>query len=162
MMTTDRPARSADRRAVPPSGARLLVRSAASTAVLGLLGAAVAALVDGGAAASGVLVGVGLVLVVLVGGSLMVDAVAGVLPVASLMVALLTFTLQVVLVLLLLAALDSSGLLEDVLDRGWLGGGVIGATMLWLAVQVRLHTTTRLPVYDLADAGPGRLDEGGH
>lgn len=162
MMTTDRPARPADRHAVPPSGARLLVRSAASTAVLGLGGSAVAALVDGRAAALGVLAGALLALAVLAGGSLALDGVARVLPAASLLVALLTFGLQVVLVLVALVALERSDLLGASLDREWLGGALIGATLIWLAVQLRLHTTTRVPVYDLPDAGPHRAGQGGH
>ncbi len=162
MMTTDRPARTADRRAVPPSGARLLVRSAASTAVLGLLGALVAGLVDGRPAALGVLVGLTLALLVLAGGSLALNSVARVLPAASLLIALLTFALQVVLVLVVLLALERSGLLGASLDREWLGAALIAATIIWLAVQLRLHTTTRVPVYDLPDPSPRRADEGGH
>ena len=162
MKTTDRPARSADRRAVPVSGTRLLVRSAAATAALGLLGAAVAALLDGRSAALGVVAGAALALAVLAGGSLALDGVARVLPAASLLVALLTFALQVVLVLVALVALERSGLLGTTLDREWLGGSLIGATLIWLAVQLRLHTTTRVPVFDLPPAGPPRADEGGH
>ncbi len=162
MMTTERPARSADRRAVPPSGARLLLRSAATTAMLGLVGAVVAAQVDGRAAALGVVVGAALAVVVLAGGSLALDGVARLLPAASLLVALLTFTLQVVLVLLALVALERSGLLSGSLDRQWLGGALIGATLIWLVVQLRLHTTSRVPPFDLPDDSPRRADEGGH
>lgn len=162
MMTTERPARSADRRAVPPSGARLLLRSAAATALLGLVGAVVAALVDDRAAALGVVVGAALAAVVLAGGSLALDGVARLLPAASLLVALLTFTLQVVLVLLALVALERSGLLGGSLDRQWLGGALIGATLIWLVVQLRLHTISRVPVFDLPDDTPRPADEGGH
>lgn len=162
MMTTDRPARSADRRAVPASGVRLLLRSAATTALLGLVGAVVAAAVDGRAAALGVVVGAALAVVVLAGGSLALDGVARLLPAASLLVALLTFGLQVVLVLVALVSLERSGLLGGSLERQWLGGALIGATLLWLAVQLRLHTTARVPVFDLPDDSPRRADEGGH
>lgn len=162
MMTTDRPARAADERAVTTTNTRLLVRAAVLTVALGVVGAAVGTLLDGRSAGAGVLVGTALVVVVLVGGSLVVDTVAGLLPVASLLVALLTFTLQVVLVLLVLVALDGSGQLGTNLDRAWLGGAVIGATMLWLAVQVRLHATARVPAYELGGDVSRRADEGGH
>lgn len=160
-MTTETATRSAHRGRPAPTGARLLVRSAALTGALGLLAAAVAATLDGAPGALGVLVGTGLVLVVLLGGSLVVDAVAAVLPVASLLVALLTFGLQVLAVLVVLSALDGSGLVGATLDRGWLGGAVVGATMLWLAVQVRLHTSARIPVFDEPRTQPVGPREGG-
>lgn len=169
-MTTETPTRSADRGTTASAGARLLLRAAALTAMLGLVVAGVAGLVEGTAAALGALVGTALVVVVLAGGSLLLDVVAGLLPSASLLVALLTFTLQLLVVLLVLVGLERSGLLGGALDRGWLGGAVIGATMLWLAVQVRLHTTARVPAYDLPAGPPAempadeprRADEGGH
>lgn len=162
MVTTERTARSADTRAGRRPGARLLVRTAAVTAVLAVAGAAVAAPFEGRAAAAGALVGAALVVAVLAGGGLALDAVAGLMPAASLLVALLTFTLQVVVLLLALVALERSGLLGATLDREWLGGAVIVTTMTWLAVQVRQHMTARVPVYDLADDGPRPADEGGH
>lgn len=162
MMTTERPARSAVTRAGHFSGARLLVRTAVVTAALAVAGAVVAVPFEGRAAAAGALVGAALVVAVLAGGGLALDAVAGLMPTASLLVALLTFTLQVVVLLLTLVALERSGLLGATLDRQWLGGAVIVTTMTWLAVQVRQHTTARVPVYDLPDDGPHPADEGGH
>ncbi len=148
-MTTGTTTHPTGPRSGPGGGTtRLLLRAAATTALLGLLGAAVAALVAGGPGAVGVLVGTTLAVVVLLGGSLAVDAVAGVLPAASLLVALLTFALQVLVVLLVLLALERSGSLGVAVDRTWLGVTVIVATLLWLAVQVRLHVTTRVPVWD--------------
>lgn len=155
MMTTETDTRPAGRRATRSGNAGLLVRSAALTAVLAVLVAVVAALSSGAPAALGVLAGTSLGLVVLLGGSLLVDAVAGILPAASLLVAMLTFTLQLLVVLLAFVALEDSGVLGDQLSRDWLGGAVIAATMVWLAVQVRLQLTARTPVYDLSSAGMG-------
>ena len=49
-------------------------------------------------------------------------------PPRALLVALLTYTLQVVLLGAGLRGLRRSGLLDDTLDRRWLGGAVIAAT----------------------------------
>lgn len=151
------------------SGARVLLGAALAALVLGVATALTGALAAGSAAAYGALVGTALVLVVLGFGSVVVDAVAGVMPTASLLVALLTYTLQVVLMGLVLIALSGSGLLDDTLDREWLAGTVIGGTFGWLGVQLILTTRMRIPVYDLpvTDApeplatGAGRPQQGG-
>jgi len=77
------------------------------------------------------------------------DAVAALAPAASLMVALLTYTLQVVLVGAVFVGLRRSGLLEQAIDPRWLGGTVIAATLIWLTVQVVASLRTRIPVYEL-------------
>lgn len=133
----------------PRSGVTLLLLGAAVTVVLGLLATVLGGLVSGAAAALEVLVGTGLVVVVCTLGAILVTAVARVSPAASLLVALMTYTLQVVLLLVAFVLLERSGLLGAELHRGWLGGAVIGATVLWLVTQVTLVTTARIPAYDL-------------
>ncbi|MCD4526195.1 hypothetical protein [Nocardioides sp. cx-173] len=127
----------------------MLVTAAAVVLVLGLLLSLVGALAQGSAAAWGAVVGTVLVLVVLGGSSLGVNAVAQVMPTAALMFALLTYTLQVVLMGLVFAVLSASGVLEETLDRAWLAGAVIGGTLIWLVSQIVLVTRRRIPVYDL-------------
>ena len=78
--------------------------------------------VSGPPAAAGAAVGFGMVLVFFGTGAVVVNAVATVSPVASLMVAMLTYTLEVVLVALVFAALDGSGALDGAVDRTWAGG----------------------------------------
>lgn len=151
------------------SGTRVLLFAALAALSLGLAGALLGALADGSSAAYGALVGTALVLVVLGFGSTVVNAVATVMPTASLMVALLTYTLQVVLMGLVFAALSGSGLLDDTLDREWLAGVVIIGTFVWLTAQLVLTTRMRIPVYDLpagkssrpVAAAPGRPEQGG-
>ena len=75
------------------------------------------------------------------------------MPTAALLVALLTYTLQVVLMGLLFAVLAESGALDSALDAEWLGGTVIVGTLLWLTIQIVLTTRLRIPVYDLPEAG---------
>lgn len=130
-------------------GTHVLVGAAGAGLVLGLGAAVVGGFVAGSSAAYAALVGTALVLAVLGFGSTVVNTVAGLMPAASLMVALLTYVLQVVLMALVFAALSGSGLLDDTLDREWLAGVVIGGTFVWLTAQVVLTTRVRIPVYDL-------------
>ena len=129
----------------------MLVRTAVATTVLGLLASLAGALSDGSAAAYGALAGTLLVVGVFGFGTLSVNAVARLMPTAALMFALLTYTLQVVAMGLAFAALSGSGLLDDSISRGWLGGTVIAGTLGWLAVQVALSTSRRIPIYDLPE-----------
>lgn len=136
-------------------GSRVLLGATAGSLVAGLALTLVGALVAGSTAAFGALVGTALVVLVFAGGSFAVDEVARVLPAASLLVALLTYTLQVLAMGLAFAAISRSGALDDSLDRGWLAGAVIAGTAGWLVLQIVLATRVRIPVYELRPAGPG-------
>ena len=87
-------------------------------------------------------------------GGFTVNAVAGALASAALVVALLTYTLQVVAMALAFVAISGSGLLDETVSRGWLGGSVILGTRVWMAVQVLVSTSRRIPIYDLPDPSP--------
>jgi ATP synthase protein I len=134
------------------------VRSAAlATLVLGVASVVAGLLLSGPSAASGAAVGFGMVLVFFGTGAVVVNAVATVSPVASLMVAILTYTLEVVLVALVFAALDGSGALDGAVDRTWAGVAVIAATLVWLVSHIISATRSRMPLYDLPErpsAGP--------
>jgi hypothetical protein len=110
---------------------REVLRTAALVAVLlvAVLGAAV--LVDR-SAAYGAAVGAAVVLGVFGGGSVAVSVVARALPGASLLFALLTYTLQVVVLLVIFAGLDDAGMLGTRIDRQWLSGTVIAGTLAWI------------------------------
>jgi ATP synthase protein I len=130
------------------------VRSAALVTLgVGLLGAGLGALLSGSPAALGALLGAGVVLVFFASGAVVVNAVASVSPTASLLVALLTYTLEVALVALVLTGLDRSGLVGDTVDRAWVGGTVIAATLVWLVAHIASATRARMPLYDLPE-GP--------
>lgn len=132
------------------AGVGLLLDGAAVTVLLGAVAALLAWQLSGADAGNGVLVGTALVVLVCTGGAVVVTAVTRIAPTASLLVALMTYTLQVALLLVAFVVLERSGLLESRLDREWLGGAVIGATMLWLAAQVGSVLRVRVPTYDLA------------
>jgi len=102
-------------------------------------------------AAYGAAVGAALVLGVLGGGSIAVSVVARVLPGASLLFALLTYTLQVVLLLTVFAGLDGAGFLDGRIDRQWLSGTVIAGTLMWMFVQILVATRARIPAFEPCD-----------
>jgi ATP synthase protein I len=118
--------------------------------VAGLLAVALAAVTSGSAAAAGALLGTLLVLFFFGFGSLVVNAVASVSPTASLLVALLTYTLEVVALGAVFVALGRSGALGDSVDGGWIGVVVIALTLVWLAAQTFAALRSRQPLYDLS------------
>ncbi|QBX56502.1 hypothetical protein EXE58_14205 [Nocardioides seonyuensis] len=141
----DTPPRSRGRGASPLLGAA--VASAVLVVILGVI-AQVAA---GSAGLKGALAGGGLALVVFLVGTLVVATVARLVPAMSLLIALLTYVLQVVLMGVVVLALVRSDLGGQQLFREWFAGAVISVTMLWLGVQVWLFTRLRIPVYELPD-----------
>lgn len=110
------------------------------------------ALFGGTAAAYGALAGAVLTVLVLFGGSLVVDLVATTLPAASFLVAMLTYVLQLVLLGVILVAVERSPGLLDVLARTWLGAGVITVTAAWMVAQIALTARRRIPAFEPAEA----------
>ena len=143
-MTTESPLQP------PRTSAAPLLRPAlaAGTVCAGIVVAG--ALVEGSPAAAGAGVGAVLVLGVFAAGALAVDLVARVLPSAALLVALLTYTLQVLAMALAFVALQRSGELGESLSREWLAGAVIAGTASWLAVHAATALRARIPAFDLA------------
>ena len=97
-------------------------------------------------------------------GAVTVNAVASVMPTASLLVALLTYTLQIAVLGLVFWGLTSSGATDSAIDATWLGGTAVAATVAWLVGQITGAVRTRQPIYDLdasrgsSGAGPGGGD----
>ena len=132
---------------------RPLVAAAGLALVCGLTAAAVGAVTSGSAAALGALAGTGFVLAVFAFGSVAVQAVAQLMPSASLLFALLTYTLQVVVMGLVFLVLTDSGVLGGPLDREWFAGTIIAGVAGWLVGQVVLTTRARIPAFDLTEVG---------
>lgn len=127
------------------------------TALVGAVAATIAALTGGAAEVTGALVGTVLVGGFFVLGALGTSLAAAYAPATSLLVALLTYTLQVVLLGLVYLGLSRSGVLGDSVDGGWLGAVVIAGTLCWMGTLVLAATRARIPVYELggpAASGP--------
>lgn len=135
-------------------GPAILPRTACATAVVGVVLTVIAAIAGGTPAAYGAALGVGLLLLVFGFGTFTVDVVAAVMPPASLLVALLTYSLQLVVLTLALAVLAGSDLLDGTVARDWVGAAVIVCTLSWTFAQLVLSTSRRIPIYDLPEPRP--------
>lgn len=135
-----------------------LLGAVAAGAVAVLVLVVAAALTDGRPAVVGAASGGVLTLVVFALGVASVGAVARLLPAASLLVALLTYALQLLVLALVVAAIQRAGVGAETLSRGWFAAGVIAVTMLWLVGQVVAATRQRIPLYD-APEGASASDQ---
>lgn len=133
-----------------PGGIGPVVRPA----LLATLGVGVVAAVAGGLSAGsaglfGAVIGITMVAVFFGFGAVVLQVVATLAPAASLLIALLTYTLKVVLIGLVFLALSGSGALDSTVSADWLGGTVIAGTFAWITMQLRASTRVRIPAYDL-------------
>lgn len=143
------------------AGVTALVGATVAALVAGLVVSLVGALASGEPAAYGALVGTGFVVAIFAFGAFGVNVVATVMPAASLLFAMVTYTLQVVLMALVFVALSRSGALDSTLDREWLAGAVIAGAACWLLGQIVGATRARIPVYDLPSGAAATGAEGG-
>lgn len=142
-MTTETPSYRATRRGVTVLGPLV------STALVGLGAVVAGAVAAGSPGAAGAAIGVTMVCLFFAFGAVVLGAVATVAPAASLLVAMLTYTLKVVLIALVFLGLQRSGALETAVDPRWLGGTVIACTLVWLVTQIVVSARVRQPIYDL-------------
>ncbi|MBS42224.1 MAG: hypothetical protein CMH83_03405 [Nocardioides sp.] len=155
-MTTD------TRREARPVGApalgAALTASGAVLAVVSLVGLASAGL----AGLLGALAGGAVTLLVLASGFAAVDLVAAARPAFSLVVALLTYTLHVVVLAAVLVAASRSEGLSDVLSPSWLAAAAVGVSAVWTVAQLRVATRARIPAYDVVLPGERGVRDGRH
>ncbi len=124
--------------------------AAGTVAVLVLL--VVAALADGAPGAAGVAAGGVLTLLVFALGIAAVAFVARLLPTASLLVALMTYALQLLVLAVVVTAIDRTGVGSETLSRGWFAAAVIVVTLTWVVGQLVAATRQRSPDYDLSSS----------
>lgn len=137
----------------------VLAASAAVAAGVGAIVAIIAGVLDGGSAAVAAVVGALTVVVVMFVGAASVDVVARRLPELVMAYALMTYSGQVVLLLLGSVLLRRSDLLDGAADRQWLGIAALVAVLVWLPAQIVLFTRQRIPVYDLPERAAGTSDD---
>lgn len=130
------------------------VRSAAVITSLVALCLLIPALLSDPAAFNAVLLGIGLVLGFFVLSTVTVNFVATHLPAASLLVAMLTYGLFVLLLAAVFIGLRNSGAMDSDINAGWLGGTIIVLALTWTFAQLLAAVRVRQPLYDLSDAGP--------
>jgi ATP synthase protein I len=140
-MTTEPPTRTPTNAmgdAVPPPSLRLpgIRQALLATSLVGVLLVLVAGLTAGRAGVLGAVFGVTLVCSFFLFGAFNTGLAATYAPRASLLVALLTYTVQVVALALVLAGVSRSGLAEETIDVRWLSGTVIVGTLVWTGALV--------------------------
>ena len=136
-----------------PAPGRVLRGPLSSAGLAGLVLVVTAALVAGSPGAAGAAIGAAMVCVVFAFGAVVLGVVAMVAPAAFMLVAFLTYTLQVVLVGVGYLALRSGNALEGPVDARWLSGAVIACTLAWTIAQIAGFTRARVPVYELGSGG---------
>ena len=153
-MTTAPPRQQPSLR-VPGVGTGLTV-----TVLIGLTSSGLALALAGTPQLAGALVGTAVVAGFFVFGMLNTALAAAFAPRAALVVALLTYTMQVVALGLLLVALTRSGATADALDVRWLGGTVIAGALGWSAALVvdALRSTPSSATITSAAATPPPAD----
>ena len=134
-------------------GASVLLGAAGAAFVAGVVMTLVAWLVSDATAVRSVVLSTLLVVVVIGFGVFVLNTVASIMPGATVLVALVTYALQLVVMAAIVLQLVRSGMMADTLDRRWFGGGVAVATLAWMVAQIVAHTRARIPVYDLPEAG---------
>ena len=132
----------------PRNGLSPLLGALVSGAVMVVVLVLVAALVSGRPGAVGAAAGGVLTLAVFTLGVAAVGFVARLLPGASLLVALMTYVLQLLVLALVVAAIDGADLGAETLSRGWFAAAVIAVTLTWVVGQLVAATRQRIPLYD--------------
>lgn len=135
------------------SAGMALLGAAVAALVAGLVLTLVAAVVSGSTAALSAAASTGMVVLVIGFGVLVLNTVASVMPGATVLVALVTYALQLVVMAAITLSLIRGGMADGTLDRRWFGGGVALTTAAWMTAQIVAHTRARVPVYDLPEAG---------
>ena len=140
---TTAPLRQPPSMRVPGVGGALVV-----TLLIGVTGSVLAVAVGGAAQLAGALLGTGVVAAFFVFGMVNTALAAAFAPRVAMIVALTTYTVQVVALALLLVAVSRSGLAPDRLDVGWLAGTVIAGALGWTVALVVDALRTPLPEPD--------------
>ena len=138
----------------PRTGMSPVLGALALGAVVVLVLAVVAALVDGRPGVVGAGVGGVLTLTVFALGVGTVGFVARLLPSASLLVALMTYALQLLVLALVVTAIDRAGVDAETLSRGWFAAAVIVVALAWMVGQLVAATRQRIPVFDAPSEAP--------
>lgn len=134
-------------------GAFVLLGAAGAAFVAGLVMTLIAWLFADVTAVRSVAVSTLLVVVVIGFGVFTLNTVASIMPSATVLVALVTYALQLVVLAAVVLGLARNGMMDDTFDRRWFGGGVAVATLAWMIAQIVAHVRARIPVYDLPEAG---------
>ncbi|HET6561256.1 MAG TPA: hypothetical protein VFG72_05225 [Marmoricola sp.] len=139
-MTTEPPPREPLPR--PSLGVAGLRPALVVTLAVAAVATGAAALLGGREQVNGALVGAAMVGGFFLFGTVSTGLAAAYAPRVALFVALLTYTLQVVLLGVVLVGLTRSGAIATSVDVSWLAGVIIAGTLAWMAALV-VHALAR-------------------
>jgi|SRR5690606_22254982 len=142
---------------VPPIGA--LLAAVAVTAVVAAATTALAAGLGGADEAQAAAVGGGVALAFFVVGAFFLHFAAGVMPGASLALAMLTYSFQVLALLALFVGASRADWPATDAARGWFAGAVIAGTVAWTIGHIVASVRARQPLYDLPPRATERTDD---
>lgn len=148
---------SESRRLPVSPGSRVLVQASLGLIAAVVVTALVAFLASGADALSTVVTAGVVTAMVLAFGSWAVHVVAAAMPAASLLVALMTYGLQIVVLTAFLALVTDSPQWGESILPGWFAASVIVSVLAWVVLQVVFSVRARVPAYDL----PSRDKEAG-
>lgn len=140
---------------------RVLLAGVLGVAGVTLVTAVLALVSDDAAAVRSVFLGGGLVIAFFAFGALNVGLAARIVPAAALLVALVSYTFQIVLVLLVFLGLSRSDAFDSTLTEGWLAGTLIAGTLAWMTAQIVTTLRTPIPPWEGPVQQPVSTQEGG-
>lgn len=140
-------------------GLRVLGLTTVGAFVVAALVTFLAWLVGGTGAVGGAAAGAFSLAVVMSFGTFVVHTVAAAIPSLSLLVAMMTYALQIVMVGAFFLALKRSDALGTTVDGTWLVVGVVVGSLSWSANQIWLSARARIPMYDLPVTGSSQTQE---
>lgn len=118
-------------------------------------------IVGGDGAVGGAAAGSFSLAVVMSFGTFVVHSVAAAMPSLSLLIALMTYALQIVMIGAFFLVLKRSDALGTTVDGTWLVVGVVVGSLTWSAGQIWLSARARIPMYDLPAPGVSQTQEPG-
>lgn len=117
--------------------------------VAGTVVTIVALLIQGAAGFWGALAGTLLVTAFFSSGQLVLRAFKSIEPVLLMAIALMTYALQVVVLIALYAVFANSGVSDDEFSTKAFGIAVLVATAVWIVALIRAAKRERIPLYEL-------------
>ncbi len=144
-----------------PRGPSPLLWATLASFVLGAALVCAAALIDGAAGARGAAAGALVTLVTFGWGTSVVDAISRVMPAASLLIALLTYTLQLVVMGASVKVLVDASQGGVRFAHGWLAAGVVLLALTWITAQIWATVRLRTLAYELPSRAEASRTEPG-
>jgi ATP synthase protein I len=117
--------------------------------VAGIVVALVALMVEGAAGLWGALAGAVLVTAFFGSGQLVLRAFKQIEPMFLMAIALMTYALQVVVLIVLYAVFANSDVSEDQFSTKAFGVAVLVSTAVWIVALIRAAKRERIPLYEL-------------